>query len=41
MPGTPGYPATTGYDLATGLGSLGSLDAKALVDNIVPAASAR
>ena len=38
MPGTPGYPATTGYDLATGLGSL---DAKALVDNIVPAASAR
>jgi hypothetical protein len=32
VPGTPGYPATTG---------LGSLDAKAMVDNIVPAAAAR
>jgi len=32
VPGTPGYPATAGYDLATGLGSL---DAQALVDHVV------
>jgi subtilase family serine protease len=31
VPGTPGYACTAGYDLATGLGSL---DAKALVDNL-------
>jgi len=30
VPGTPGYPCTPGFDLATGLGSV---DAQALVDN--------